>query len=191
MWRELRKELDLEIVLVALDSDPAAVRPYLPSLIDEGHAMDDALGIVNVPTGVWIDESGTIVRPPETAYPRRPPFLDSTPIPEVRGLQIDGDAYVAALRQWDRYALPPDEVRRRLRPRSMDEATAAAHFEMALHHHRAGNRDVAIAHFQEACRLQPANWTYKRQSWKFGAPGDWLTEVRKIGPENYYPPLDL
>ena len=55
--------------------------------------------------------------------------------------------------------------------------------------------------FREAHRLQPDNWTYKRQAWEFVDPilqgpseqyeGDWLSDVRKIGAENYYPPVDL
>lgn len=191
MWRDLRKELDLEIVPIALDSDPVAVQPYLPSLIDPGHVMDVVFGIVNVPSGVWIDEQGAIVRPPETAYPRRPAFLDTSKVPEVRQLRIEAEKYVAALRQWDRFALSPKQVRQRMRLMTIEEATAAAHFELALHFHRSGNREAAVEHFREACRRQPENWTYRRQGWKFGAPGDWLSEVRRIGPENYYPPLQM
>ena len=46
----------------------------------------------------------------------------------------------------------------------------------------------------------PSNWTYKRQAWSFLDPfqgpseqyeSDWLTDVRKIGAENYYPPVEL
>ena len=57
-----------------------------------------------------------------------------------------------------------------------------------------------MPHFRAARRLQPDNWTYKRQAWvlahRFQAPtdlleGDWLSDVRAIGAENYYPPLDM
>jgi hypothetical protein len=203
VWQELREELQpLEIVTVALDTDADAARPWIerahprhPSLIDGGHTLDELFGIVNVPSGVWIDERGVIVRPVETAYPRRPEFLDTSSVPEVRKLRIDAERYVACLREWvatGRHALSPDEVLRRSRRRTRDEATAAAHFELGMHFHRAGRGEAAGRHVREAIRLQPANWTYKRQAWKLGlATGDWLTEVRKIGPENYYPPLEL
>jgi hypothetical protein len=54
--------------------------------------------------------------------------------------------------------------------------------------------------FREAHRLQPENWTYKRQAWSLADPlqgptdeydSDWLTEVRKLGAENYYPAVEL
>src|SRR5258708_31844892 len=70
----------LEIVTVALDTGGTeAVGPWMeaanpdhPSLIDQAHLLDELLGVVNVPNGVWIDEQGMIVRPPEPAYPGRP-----------------------------------------------------------------------------------------------------------------------
>ena len=228
MWQELRRELypkGLEIVTVALDTGGAeAARPWIerakpehPSLIDRAHIVDELFGIVNVPSGVWIDEAGLIVRPPETAYPQRPAFLDR-PVPadaapevaariaEVKKLRVEADKYLAALRDWvergaaSRYALSPEEVLRRSRPRPLEEATAAAHFALGQHLHRAGRPEAAVPHFREAHRLQPDNWTYKRQAWTLVDPtqgpnavyeGDWLADVRKIGAENYYPPLEM
>lgn len=228
MWRELRDELyplGLEIVTVALDTGGPDVarrwiekaQPKHPSLIDQAHVVDELFGIVNVPSGVWIDEEGRIVRPPETAYPRRPPFLDrkipgnASPqqreqIATVKGLRIDADTYVSALRDWaargsaSPYALSPDEVLQRSRPRPVEASQAAAHFELGQHLHRAGRTGDAIAHFKECHRLQPDNWTYMRQAWNLLAPGqssldvyetDWLREVKKIGAQEYYPKLEM
>jgi hypothetical protein len=225
VWQELRTELrpsGLEIVTVALDTDAEAARPWIvaarpehPSLIDRAHLVDELFGIVNVPSSVWIDEIGTIVRPPETAYPRRPYFLDrvippdATPrqaarMAETRKMHVDAEAYMAALRDWvdrgaeSRFALSPDEVLRRSRPRPIEEAMAAAHFEMGQHLYLTGRADDAVRHFREAHRLQPDNWTYKRQAWTLADPdqgptdlydGDWLSDVQKSGAENYYPPF--
>lgn len=228
MWQELREELHphgLEIVTVALDSGGAdAARPWIeaagpqhPSLIDQAHLLDELFGIVNVPSGVWIDEGGIIVRPPETAYPRRPAFLDrdipaeSTPrqiehIDAVKRLNIDADTYVTALRDWvargatSRFALSPDDVVRRSRPRPIEEARAAAHFELGQHLHRLGHRDAAIAHFRKVHHLQPDNWTYLRQAWNLLGPEqdpvsvygtDWLNKVKELGAENYYASLEM
>jgi hypothetical protein len=228
VWQELRSELHpqgLEIVTVALDTGGAEAatrwiaraRPEHPALIDQAHQLDELFGVVNVPSGVWIDEDGLIVRPPETAFPRRPEFsgrpipADATPeaaarIAEVRKLRVEADLYVAALRDWvshgaaSRYALSPDEVIARSRPRPVEEAEAAAHFALGQHLHRLGRPRDAVSNFQAALRLQPENWTYKRQAWNLadqtpdlGKPyeGDWFSEVRKIGAENYYPKLDM
>jgi hypothetical protein len=227
VWQELRTELHprgLEIVTVALESGGAeiarrwieAARPDHPSLIDAGHVCDELFGIVNVPSGVWIDERGTIVRPPETAYPRRPAFLDREAPPDAtprqreiieanRRLRVDAESYVAALRDWvdrgraSRYALSPDEVVSRSRPRPAEEGRAAAHFELGLELLRLGDPGRAADHFRESHRLQPDNWTYKRQAWALAGDDreriygtDWLAEVKRTGgPERYYPPLDL
>ena len=57
-------------------------------------------------------------------------------------------------------------------------------------------------------RLDPDNWTYKRQAWTLAttAPGDpsdllqgptdeyegsWLEDVQRAGAERYYQPLDM
>ena len=225
MWQALREELQprgLEVVTVALDTDgDSAIRwieqakPKHPALIDRAHVVGELFGIVNVPSGVWIDEAGSLVRPPETAYPRRPALLDrETPLdatPEraraiaaTRTLRIDADRYVAALRDWvergaaSAFALAPAEVGRRSRPRPPEDALAATHFELAQHLYRAGHPPAAIPHFQEAQRLAPDNWAYKRQAWQLaGAEAPrvygttWLDEVLRIGAENYYPPLEL
>ena len=131
----------------------------------------------------------------------------------------DRDAYPDAIRDWvekgaaSEFALSPDEVVARSQPRPMSKSEGAAHFELAVHLWHDGKRDAAIAHFNESHRLQPENWTYKRQAWslvgseqagdnEFGRfmqgpqPGqedawpfdsDFRTDVAKLGPGEYYP----
>jgi hypothetical protein len=98
------------------------------------------------------------------------------------------------------FALSPDEVVARSTPRDGDRARAAAAFELAQYLYRNGSPEDAVPWFREAHRLAPENWTYKRQAWVFADPfqgpsdayeSDWLTEVRNVGPENYYPPVSL
>lgn len=228
VWQELRTELHpkgLEIVTVALDTGGAdaarppveAANPDHPSLLDEPHILDEQLGVVNVPNGVWIDEDGMIVRPVEPAHPRvsslrNIEISDDMPdhvkgvLTEVKKIRTDPEAYINALRDWvdkgaeSRFALAPDEVVRRSQPMSTEKATAAASFELGQHLHRSGKPDAAVRWFREAHRLDPDNWTYRRQAWSFvdalQGPndvyeGDWVSDVRKIGAENYYPALDL
>ena len=194
-----------------------AAQPDHPSLLDPAHVLDEQLGISNVPMGVWVDETGTLVRPPEPAFPWRPPFAtrdlppDMDPdlrarLQEAKRIRTQHEEYVGALRDWarhgsdSRHVLQPDEVVDRSRPRDAEQARAAACFELAQHLHRHGHAQDAVAWFREAHRLDPGNWTYKRQAWHLVDPrqgpteeyeGDWLSDVRVIGAENYYPPLEL
>jgi hypothetical protein len=229
VWQALRTELHprgLEVVTVALDVDARAARPFIedahpdhPSLIDQGHLVDQRFGVVNVPNGVWIDEDGMIVRAAEPAHPGRNPVnesfrsIDVSTLPpdvaemllEARKIRSDPDVYPAMLRDWvehgsaSRFVHDPDEVLRRSRPREQPQATAAAHFELGQHLHRAGDHDAAIGHWREAHRLDPDNWTYKRNAWNFEDPGRqgrtpayescWFDDVKAIGGENYYPAI--
>jgi hypothetical protein len=232
VWQALREELHpkgVEIVTVALDTGGAAAakefvdaaNPTHPSLLDEGHVVDERFGVVNVPNGVWIDEDGTIVRPAEPAWPGKSPAgesfrkLDLTKLPPeqaemlavARGIKSDPEGYLVKLRDWvehgaaSRWALSPEEVVAHSRPRSLREAAAAAHFELGQHLHRSGDHAAAIAHWREAHRLQPDNWTYKRQAWNFEDPvrqgrtdaydSSWIEDVKRIGAENYYPASDF
>ena len=227
MWQALRSELHpngLEVVTVALDANADAARSVIarhphdhPSLIDSAHLLDELFGVVNVPSGVWIDEDGLIVRPPEPAFPGRSAYRDTRVAPnlperlaamldEAQKIRTEPEKYVSALRDWvargkdSPFALSPDEVMKRSRPRPVEEAHAAAHFELGQYLHSTRRPGDAVRHFREAHRLQPGNWTYKRQAWSLADPlqgptelyeGDWLSDVRKIGAENYYPPLHM
>jgi hypothetical protein len=230
VWQALRNELHpkgLEIVTVALDVDPDAAKAWIeqtkpnhPSLIDSAHRVDELFGVINVPNSVWIDEEGMIVRPVEAAWPERAEapdwqkMADSPDVPEqlretlklASGIRTQPAEYTAAIRDWvekgakSRYVLPPEEVIARSGSRGKAEAEAAACFELGEYLWENGRRELAPKHWREAHRLQPDNWTYKRQAWSladpFQGPTDlydscWVNDVRKIGAENYYPPLDL
>ena len=226
MWQALREELHrrgLEIVTVALDAAGAATAaPWIekakathPSLIDQTHVIDALFGIVNVPSSVWIDEDGMIVRGPETAHPWRPAYKDRA-VPDgatadqrerietVRALNVENERYVGALRDWvangrrSRYALSPSDVVERSRPRPDGAAAASAHFALGQAISALGDRDGAAAHFKEAQRLHPTNWTYRRDAWSLFGTGfedaygtSWMAEVKKEGVENYYPRLEM
>jgi hypothetical protein len=181
--------------------------------------VDERFGVVNVPNAVWIDEDGMIVRNAEPASPGANEAtesfrkIDLSTVPpdiadvlrEARKIRSEPERSVAMLRDWvehgaaSRYAHTPDEVIARSQPRSLDEARAAAEFDLGQHLHRHGDHAGAIVHWREAHRLAPGNWTYKRQAWNFEDPvrqghtdaydGSWYEDVKKIGAENYYPPL--
>ena len=105
----------------------------------------------------------------------------------------DRDAYPDAIRDWvekgaaSQFVMSPEEVVARSQPRPMTKSEGAAHFELGCHLWQAGKKDAAIAHFNEAHRLQPENWTYKRQAWSLvgydQAGGDaWGASCRTRSP---------
>ena len=199
MWQRLHAELEgrgLTVVTVALDIDPADARPFIdvaepthPSLIDTAHVTDDLFGFTNVPMAVWIDESGTIVRPAEHASVHRSPLRDME-IPEglpdrldrmfreVRKLADQSDEYRAAILDWvehgpaSAFALSPEQVTARSGGRSADQARAAACFELGQHLWRTIGEEAAIPWWKQAHALFPENWTYKRQAWTLATTAD-------------------
>jgi len=201
----------LTVVTVALDVNPDNARPWIaaaapthPSLIDTTHITDEQFGFVNVPMAVWIDESGTLVRPAEQAAVERSPARDLA-VPddlpdrlrqmllEVKAIKDPSAAYRAAIVDWvehgsgSRFALPPDEVIARSGGRSPDHARAAACFELGQHLWRTEGHDAAIPWWREAHRLFPENWTYKRQAWTFvTTPPDAAENDLMQGPNDVY-----
>ena len=184
------------MVTVALDTDIEAARPFRdaaapthPSLVDPALVMVELFGITNVPFGIWVDETGTIVRPAEVAFAPRDPgaaeagaaqqarFVEQLPpeqqrvIAEMTKVTRDTARYASAVRDWaargadSEYVLPAAEVIARSRPRPEAAARAAAEFEIGQHLHRAGDKLDAVGHFQEAHRLDPENWSYPRQAY--------------------------
>src|SRR5437762_3498109 len=126
--------MNFVVISVALDSGGTAkteqwiraAKATYPCLIDERHVTAELYGVVNVSSAVWIDESGRIVRPAETAGTSDAfrTQLDRT----TKQMSPEGmaerervrEAYLHALRDWaaagpaSPYALPEDEARRRL-----------------------------------------------------------------------------
>lgn len=209
MWQALHEELaplGLSVVTVALDIDPDKARPWIdaaapthPSLIDSHHRVDELLGISNVPMAVWIDESGTLVRPAEGASIQPSPFAaieinDEMParlqavLREFKQMPQTGESYRAAIIDWanhsadSRFAMSPDEVIAASQPRTADHSRAAACFELGIRAESHDDHPAAIAWWKQAHALFPENWTYKRQAWTLestpeGADSDKAQEV--------------
>ncbi len=153
------------MLTVALDKSPEDARPWVeaakpthPSLVDTEHRLADLYGIVNVPTGVWIDERGRIVRPND-------PTFGTDTFVEMHGIR--SGPHLDALRAWVRSGtLPFDEagVRRRQTLPAPEEQLARAEFAIAWHLHRRGRIEAAERHFVRAGELAPLDLTIRRGS---------------------------
>ncbi len=238
MWQALRQQLHpqgVEFVAVGLDTRGAegcstfieAAAPQHPSLIDQKHVMAELFGVINIPSSIWVNEEGMIVRPAEVApappkdKPRQSPQLPpGTParlasmMQEAAKIRDDSIPYHAALLDWvekgsaSAFAMSPDQVIERSRPRNQNISKGHAHFELAAHLEKLGHHKAAITHFRAAHSLVPDSWTFRRQAWSlegdanvpFGRfwqgpadgsaeqwpyEGDWLSDIRAVGAENY------
>ncbi len=199
-----------------------AAHPTHPSLVDPAHVLVELFGMTNAPFGIWIDEDGTVVRPAEVAF--APPqardrggdgadqsaLISQLPerqrriVEQMTANMSDRDRYAEAVRDWARngaaspFVLSEAEVIERSRPRPPEFGLAAAHFELAQHLHREAFPRDAVAHFQEAHRLDPENWSYHREALSLVDPAwgqvyerDMLSEVEAVGVETFYPALDM
>ena len=203
-WQALYKELkdkNFEIISVAQDTGGAkdagpwiiAAKPEYTALVDEQQTVTQKYGMVNVPTAVWINEQGRIVRPNEVA------FIDDR---FKSFTSMDSAPYIDAIRDWAAkgaksiYVPSESELRARLKPQSNDRVRADAEFALAEYLYKQGKGVDAIPHFKEAQRLDPDNWNYKRQAWALSnADRDYGTnfrkEVQKLSGKPYYEPRKL
>ena len=115
------------------------------------HAVSSAFQFTNVPTGVWIDEKGRVVRPGEPAW-----TTSRTAMYGGKPLVTEGAEYVAGIRDWvangDRssYALSDAAFTARVKPRSQNEMDADASFALAVWFHNAKNDALAKNYFERA-----------------------------------------
>jgi hypothetical protein len=169
VWQTLSTDLAEQgfvVLAVALDRSADDVRPWAeaagatyPVLVDAEHRVADLYRIINVPTGLWIDEHGRIVRPNDAVF-------GNDTFKDMHG--IASGPHLEALRAWvETGALPfasDDDVRARQVMPTPEEQTARAEFTLAWHLHRAGRTEAAERHFVRAGELAPHDWTIRRGS---------------------------
>ena len=179
----------------AKDAGPwiTPAKPEFTVLIDDQQIVTQKYHMVNVPTGVWIDERGRIVRPNEVA------FIDDR---FKSFTNMESAPYVNAIRDWavngakSIYALSEDALKAKLAPVNADRLKADTEFALGTYLYKQGKGPDAIPHFKEAQRLDPDNWNYKRQAWALSdADRDYGTnfrkEVQKLNGKPYYEPHKL
>ena len=157
--------LGFTVISVALDKDPESARPWIeaasathPSLVDTSYLLADLYNIVNVPTTVWIDEEGWIVRPNDVGY-----ATDT-----FRGIHgIDSGRVLDSIREWVRDGTSSiDRNRaRELQPLpTAEHQLARAEFGLARWLGMHGRSEAAERHFLRAGELAPHDFTIRRGS---------------------------
>ena len=165
------------MITVALDKDFDAARPWIevaapthPSIIDTRQVVSDLYNMVNIPTILWIDEQGRIVRPNDVAY-------GNNKYQEVTGL--DADVHKQALREWvkgERAAFPPDRARELQQLPTPLHQEARAEFALARWLWEQGRNAAADRHFLRAGELAPQDFNIRRGSLP-------MRDIDPMGPE--------
>ncbi|MFI5958401.1 redoxin domain-containing protein [Cryptosporangium sp. NPDC051539] len=165
-WQERhadQADQNFTVVTIALDAKPADSAPWHaeahtthPALVDVDGVAADAFDIVNVPTVVWLDEEGRLVRP-QDSQTATDTFRDWN--------HLSAEASGEALRRWVRdgdAGLTPEQVREHLRLPSADDQRARAETRLAawLADHDQG--DAAERHFAAAAAAAPHNVALRR-----------------------------
>jgi len=168
VWQALYEELGslgFVPITVALDRNADEPRPFVekarpthPSLLDTEHVVAELFNIVNVPTMIWIDERGVIVRPQDNQF-------GTDTFTQFHGKS--SSLYLEQVRAWVREgkgALSAEDVRKHQQVPSAASQLARAERALAWHLHQAGRLDAAERHFVRAGELAPKDWTIRRGS---------------------------
>ena len=143
-----------------------AAKPTYPCLIDRRHLVAELYDMVNVPTAVWIDERGKIVRPSEPAgvtdaFRKMNRTNFSIPTDAMSELQAKRKAYQDALRDWvaqgskSRFALGEAEVLKRMHTPDDAQVRAAANFRLGEFLFENGHADVGAEIFRGSQAAAP------------------------------------
>jgi hypothetical protein len=166
VWQALHEELGdrgFTVVTVALDKSAEDARPWIekarpthPSLIDTRHVLADLYNVVNVPTVLWIDERGRIVRPNDVGF-------GTDTFKHITGLE--SARHLAALRAWvrgERPAFAQDDARALQSLPSAADQQARAEFGLGQWLWKMGRSSAAERHFLRGGELAPHDFTIRR-----------------------------
>lgn len=223
MWQSLQDEFRdqrFDVIAVAIDRPEAArpwiesARPSYPCLIDSQHYLTDLYNLINVPQSVWIDEAGTMVRPPGSAgssdgFRQMDRVTGTMPADAAVERARTKERFVEAVRDWirhgkdSRFALTPEQAAVRLRRPDPGIAEAHALFRLGQHLLEAANADPttkdleeeALGYWRRATELHPDSWTMYRQNAQKNATGlatspEFWARVDALGARTYHMPFE-
>lgn len=221
MWQavyEDHKDDDFMVIVVAQESRGletaqefiTEANPTYTVLIDQNHLVSDLYNLTNVPQAIWIDETGHIARPPETAGSHdawRAMNREDMSMPD-EAAAIGGKAqetYMTALRDWAKngaasaFAFDDAAARAHLKKPSDNVALAYANFHLGQFLYQNGKLDEGRKFLDTAIALQPDSWTMYRQAMNlkevgpmgFAADEAYFARVDALGSDRYYEPPDI
>ncbi len=203
VWQSIYEELksdNFEIISVAQDTGgEEAAGSYFDdanvtytAIIDVNHHISSLYNLVNVPSGVWIDEEGKIMRINEGTYAKE---------------HFDGawgtNDYVPIVRDWvakgadSEYVWDRSKVRESIVQRTPDAERAQPAFRLGGYYFTNDNDEKAEQYWTMAQELDPTSWNYLRQDLEYEEGGnagpEWRARREQVESAggSYYAPLEI
>ncbi len=205
MWQVIYEELqavnpDFEIISVAQDTGGEAdAGPIFDAgnvsyteIIDVNHHISALYNLVNVPSGVWIDKEGRIVRINEGTYAKT----------HMNGA-FGTDEYVPIVRDWvangpdSEYVWDSDRVEDSIIERTPEAERAQPTFRLGSYFFQNDNDEKAEQYWTLAQELDPTSWNYLRQDLLYeegGSAGpEWQQRRQEVESNggSYYRSLEV
>jgi hypothetical protein len=203
VWQAIYNELkdqNFEIISVAQDTGgEEAAGPIFDAadvsytaLIDVNHHISALYNLVNVPSGVWIDEEGRIKRINEGTYAKS----------HMNGA-FGTDDYVPIVRDWvakgdeSRHVWGTDRVKSSIVVRTPEAEQAQPTFRLGTYYFTNDNDAKAELYWTRAQELDPTSWNYLRQDLLYEEGGSagpaWRERVEEVDSAggSYYAPLEI
>ena len=209
VWQRVNEEInDPNFVLVCVAEDTGgeavagpifdAAKPTYVQVIDEDHIISSAFDFVNVPSAVWIDEQGRIVRIDEGTYSQVHEFGSGE-----EKIVFGNDVYAAALKDWvqkgaaSKHVQASSTIARHMRNHSFEQLKADAAFRLGNFFRAHGRGDKADHYWEMARTLNPDSVNFIRQHLTLTEEGSAGKTFRELAASyaregrDYYRPLDI
>ena len=155
--------------------------------MDTNHTISSRYDLVNVPSAVWIDEQGTVLRIDEGSY---------ATTHKMGEIEFGRNDYAPMVADWVRNGADSryvtDASATRLTPKTADQARAEPAFKLGVYFHAQGDSAKAGQYWQKAQALNPDSWNYARQDWSFTpeqARENWAAKLQTLDGKPYYKPV--
>lgn len=209
VWQRIYEDIDNpNFVLICAAEDTGgeatagpifdAANPSYVQVVDEDHMISGAFNFVNVPSAVWIDEEGRMVRIDEGTYSQIHEFGEGS-----EKIVFGNDVYARALKDWvekganSRFVQSKETVCGHIRAHGLDEQRADAAFRLGNFFRLHGHREQAEHYWDMARTLNPESINFIRQHLTLTEEGSAGTTFRALAKryadegKDYYRPLDL
>lgn len=156
------------------------------ALTDVNHSISSLYGLVNVPSAVWIDEDGQVLRIDEGTYATKHKMGD---------FEFGRDDYAPMVADWVKNGSASQYVDGpvRVAAPASEQALAEPTFKLGVYFHQQGNEAKANQYWERAQSLNPKSWNYARQDWSFTpeqASANWAEKFEGLEGDPYYKPIE-